>query len=404
MNINGKEIKRSHIIAASLVIMGIVLAIIFFMVFRGDADGDGDNSDSFFGVLTAIIEQQPTSPELLQGGVIIGEGEEQEEEEMVLFRVSEDPVIGAALAPDGKRVRYFKHASGHLFETEFTGKNETRISNITIPAILNVQWTPSKTYAVISYYADGEIRRLYSHYSGTSTISSSFLPTDIQEITTSQTDDMIAYTVLSGGETVLFTARPNNTSIKNILTLSVPDFELSWPATNLIALKTKSSAYAPSFLYTLNPASKRMTQLFSEKTGLDALWSPGGDNLSYMETNQKGKITSFRVVSLADNTVTELPIVTLPEKCAWATSAQTRTLYCGIPESIPKNANLPDDWWQGETSFNDALWRVNIDTGERQQLLSPRQLDAINLFLSEDESFLFFTNKKDGLLWSLRLK
>ena len=403
MRINGTEISRSHIVIGSLLILGIILVVGLFFMFWGDADNDGKNSDSFFGVLVNLIEEQPSSGDPLRGGMIIGENGAGEEEGVTLFRISEDPVVGATLASDGKHVRYFKRASGNLFETDFTGKNEIRVSNVTIPAILKVNWTSSKTYAIISYYADGEIRRLYSQYSGTSTVSSAFLPNNIQEITASRADDMIAYTVLTNGKTALFTARPNNTNIKNVYSPPAPDFELSWPTASIIALKQKSSAYAPGFLFTLNPSSKLLTRILAKREGLDVLWSPHGSHMLFMETTNEGTQIHLGVATLKDTTVVTLPIITLPEKCTWAPASDS-ILYCAIPETIPRGANLPDEWWQGSISFNDGLWHINVTTGERQQLLPTQQLDAINLFLSKDESFVFFTNKKDGTLWSLRLK
>ena len=401
MNIGNKEISNSYSIAAIIIVFVLVVALL--VLFWGDADKDGENSDSFFGILVNLIEDEPSDNDPLRGGVIIGEDSTGEETEMTLYKISADPVVGASLSADSSHVRYFKQTGGNLFETEFTGKNETRISNITIPAILDVKWTPSKTYAIISYYADGELRRLYSRYTGTSTVSSAFLPADIQEITTSLVDDMITYIVLVNGEMVLFTARPDNTNIKKVLTLPAPDFELSWPAANTIALKQKSSAYAPSFLFTLNPSSKILTRVLAEKTGLDVLWSPINTDFLYMETEKAGTRVFLHVSSLKDGTQIDLPFATLTEKCAWA-PASSKTLFCAIPESLPRGANLPDEWWQGVVSFSDSLWRINTATGEREQLLPTRQLDAINLFLSKDESFLFFTNKKDGSLWGLRLK
>lgn len=401
MDINEKKFSRFRIIIGSLIILGIIIAIALVIMFWGDADKDGENSDSFFGILVNLIEEQPSGNDQLRGGVIIGENA-PEEEKMVLYQISKEPVVGATLSPDGTHVRYFKQTSGHLFETEFTGANEIRISNVTIPAILDVDWTGSKTYAVINYYTDGETRRLYSHYNGTTTVSSAFLPNNIQEITTSQVDDMIAYTVFERDNTILFTARPNNTSIKNIATLPVPDFELSWPAAGTIALKQKSSAYAPSFLFTLNPSSKLLTRILAEKEGLDVLWSPNGNRMLFMETTNEGTQTLLSVTTLIDNNIIALPFVTLPEKCVWA-PASNNILYCAVPETIPRGTNLPDEWWQGTISFDDILWYINIDTGERRQILPPHQLDAVHLFLSKDESFIFFTNKKDGTLWSLRL-
>lgn len=402
MNINGKEISRSYIIIGSLVILGIIIAIALVIMFWGDADKDGKNSDSFFGILVNLIEERPSDGDSLRGGVIIDENN-AEEEEITLYQISGEPVVGATLSSDGTRIRFFKQTSGNLFETDFTGKNELRISNITIPAILDVKWVPSKTYAIISYYMDGEIGRIYEHYSSTSTVSSAFLPKDIYEITTSMVDDMIAYMVITKGEAILFTAKPNNTSIKNIYTLPVPDFEISWPTANTIALKQKSSAYAPSFLFTLNPSSKLLTRVLTEKEGLDVLWAPNGSRMLFMETTNEGTRVSLNTTNLKDNTISPLPFITLPEKCVWAPTSNN-ILYCAIPETIPRGTNLPDEWWQGVISFNDGLWRINMETGEREQLLSARQLDAVNLFLTKDESFLFFTNKKDGTLWSLRLK
>ena len=402
MDTNKTQTPHSRIIIGSLVMLGIIIAIVLAIMFWGDADGNGENSDSFFGILFND-EKAPTSGDPLQGGIIIGEDDMGEKEKMTLYQISAEPVVGAALSPDGSRVRYFKHTSGHLYENEFAGTKEIRISNITIPAILEVKWTRSKAYAIISYYADGEIRRLYSHYSGTSTVSSAFLPSDIQNITTSLADDMIAYMVLANGEPILFVARPDNTNIRKIFTLPAPDFELSWPAANTIALKQKSSAYASSFLFTLNPSSKLLTRVLAQKEGLDVLWSPDGSRFLSLETRKEGTQIILGVVSLKNNNVIALPFATLPEKCAWAPS-EKNTLFCAIPESIPRGANLPDEWWQGAVSFSDALWRINIETGEQTQLLPAYQLDAINLFLSKDESFLFFTNKKDGSLWSLRMK
>ena len=402
MDTNKTQTPHSRIIIGSLVMLGIIIAIVLAIMFWGDADGNGENSDSFFGILFND-EKAPTSGDPLQGGIIIGEDDMGEKEKMTLYQISAEPVVGAALSPDGSRVRYFKHTSGHLYENEFAGTKEIRISNITIPAILEVKWTRSKAYAIISYYADGEIRRLYSHYSGTSTVSSAFLPSDIQNITTSLADDMIAYTILTNGEQILFVARPDNTTIRKILAIPAPDFELSWPAANTIALKQKSSAYASSFLFTLNPSSKLLTRVLAQKEGLDVLWSPDGSRFLSLETRKEGTQIILGVVSLKNNNVIALPFATLPEKCAWAPS-EKNTLFCAIPESIPRGANLPDEWWQGAVSFSDALWRINIETGEQTQLLPAYQLDAINLFLSKDESFLFFTNKKDGSLWSLRMK
>ncbi len=401
MTIGNKKIPNYYIyITIGVVIAGV--AAILFLVLRGSevTPSPPEAGRGFFGFLFGE-DASPQTPSSLQENGAAQNGAEQKK---YLFRISDEPVAGATVAPDGTHVRYFKKSTGHLFENKFTGHEEKRVSNITIPAVQNAQWTPSKEYAIISFYDEGEIRRLYSRYSGTSTVTSAFLPKDIKEIAVSQTADRIAYTISSGGETSLFTAQPDNTGIKNIFSTPISDFEITWPAANLLGLKTKSSAYAPSFLYTINASGGAFTRLFAEKQGFDVLWAPDGKTLLAMETTNEGTSVSLQVISLADNAAITLPFVTLPEKCAWAPTSEQRVLYCGVPQSVPRGANLPDAWWQGSVSFEDTLWRIAVDTGERQQLLPAHQLDAVNLFVAENEEFLFFTNKKDGLLWSIHLK
>ena len=207
------------------------------------------------------------------------------------------------------------------------------------------------------------------------------------------------------GKTALLTARPDNTAVKNIYTTPVADFEIAWPTTNTISLKTKSSAYASSFFYILNPATGALTRILAEKEGLDILWSPGGTHALVMETAQEGTRVSLYVLTMKDSKLTTLPFITLPEKCVWSAVQKPLTLYCVVPKSIPAGTNLPDEWWQGTTSFNDSLERIIIDDGiQKQQLLPAHEFDGFNLFLAKDDAFLFFTNKKDGILWGLRLK
>ena len=80
---------------------------------------------------------------------------------------------------------------------------------------------------------------------------------------------------------------------------------------------------------------------------------------------------------------------------------------------MPKfiNAGLyPDIWYQGEVSFSDQFWKIDIQTGNATLLLDPltvpggEEIDGIKLALDKDEDYLFFVNKKDSFLWKLELK
>ena len=70
----------------------------------------------------------------------------------------------------------------------------------------------------------------------------------------------------------------------------------------------------------------------------------------------------------------------------------------------------PDSWYQGEISFFDQLWRIDVKTGNTSMLADPgntigaEEIDGIKLALDEGENYLFFVNKKNSILWELELK
>ena len=102
-----------------------------------------------------------------------------------------------------------------------------------------------------------------------------------------------------------------------------------------------------------------------------------------------------------------LGIKTLPEKCVWNKTGDT--LYCAVPKFIG-SGEYPDSWYQGEVSFNDQLWKIDIKTLNATLLLDPvmitegEEIDGIKLAIDESENYLFFVNKKDSFLWKLDLK
>ena len=71
---------------------------------------------------------------------------------------------------------------------------------------------------------------------------------------------------------------------------------------------------------------------------------------------------------------------------------------------------------QGKVQFSDNLWKTDFDTGrisivyqfdiETNIFLGQESvgIDIINPFLDELEEYIFFTNKQDGSLWSLKLE
>ena len=101
-----------------------------------------------------------------------------------------------------------------------------------------------------------------------------------------------------------------------------------------------------------------------------------------------------------------LQLATLPEKCVW--SANAVRVFCSAFAVTSRN-QIPDDWYQGSVALQDTFWTINTDTSELVYLADPQKeighsFDVISPFLGRDEDHLFFVDKNDFTLWSMRLQ
>ncbi|MBI2052674.1 MAG: hypothetical protein HYT34_00290, partial [Candidatus Ryanbacteria bacterium] len=193
----------------------------------------------------------------------------------------------------------------------------------------------------------------------------------------------------------LRTSNPDETSIKTVATVQIPDFEIYWIKKDLLALKSKTSSEAPSLLQTMSLAGVSNI-ISSEKKGFDVIWH--GDGTEYLSSEDGVKL---EVHDEKNSTVKELSLKTLPEKCAFSIKDRN-VLFCAVPRSLGQET-LPDAWWQGRVNFADSLWKINLGSGESSLLLGGGGFDITHLFTSPHEDYIFFINKNDSTLWSLRI-
>ena len=395
------NIKFLFLIALILV---IIAGVIVFFAFRGSPQNTGasggvvgggtlpgtngvSSGNNTNGILTS-----PSPP------VILTEDEKQK-----LIQLSKDPVVGPTINKTGDRVLYFKQGTGNLFETTLDGNGgETRLSNIIIKNIADSRWTPSKTYAAIDSIDSSAINNFWLHITGTSTIQTGSYGSAFLSSVFSPVEDKLAYLAKTGSRYTISISNPDGRSAKNIFSTEIPDFELSWPSKTTLALKTKSSAMAPSLFQILPVGGGSASVISSEEKSFDVLWAPDGVHYLASRSIPGSSDIKLEIKSLnVKDSVIGLTFKTLPEKCVFS-KKEKLVLYCGIPRSLGREA-LPDAWWKKRTEFQDELWRVNLETGETKQLLNGGGFDMTHLFTSQNENYIFFVDKKDSTLWSFRL-
>ena len=407
--------KRYLIIIGVIVGLVIIGLIVFWVYFAKPAPAtqpafpDGGT----FPAAGGKTPGQATTPGAAPTPTIISPGPLKP-----LTQLTQKPISGATFVektnPDKTKietVRYFEKATGHIYDVELPKGNPVRISNTTIPNIFEVYWSPNGDQAVIRYTEENEtgvqdVVRNFSVISIATTTAATttrgiFLLSSIKTLASSPKENSIFYLTPFEDTNVGVTATFEDKKQKQILSAPFGDWLASWPSASIIAFLSKPSAAVNGFLYKLDPTTGSFNRVLDNIQGLTALWSPDGGSILYGEETLQGLKTSL--FDVKGKKAALFSLTTLPEKCAWS-KLKKGILYCAVPSSVPAGA-YPDDWYQGLVSFSDRIWRIDIINGSTEILSNETNdgLDLINLFLSKNEDYLFFQNKKDGTLWNLQV-
>jgi hypothetical protein len=108
------------------------------------------------------------------------------------------------------------------------------------------------------------------------------------------------------------------------------------------------------------------------------------------------------VYNFATGKLSPIPAIFEPSKCVFAPTNST-TVYCGY-EMGTFSSEYPTDWYRGDTSFADNLWKLDLKNHSANQMIVPlqavgREIDVTNLNIGNDGKMLYFINKNDNTLW-----
>jgi hypothetical protein len=234
------------------------------------------------------------------------------------------------------------------------------------------------------------------------TVSGTLLPDNTKDISVSPDASSMFYLFNSGNDMLGTTFNLTTSKKMQIFDSPFTEWISQWPDSKMITLTTKPSSSVPGYMYTMDQNGKNFINVLSNINGLTTLTSPSGKLILYGDGS-----LNLSVYNTATNTSILLGIKTLPEKCVWGGTSDV--IYCAVPKSIP-SGQYPDTWYQGEVSFSDQIWSVNIATGNTTMLVDPltvnggEDIDGIKLALDPSANYLFFVNKKDSYLWEFNLK
>lgn len=292
-------------------------------------------------------------------------------------------------------VRYIERASGNMYAYNTLNKSLTRITNQTIPGIVEASWVTDASRAFIRYLSpNGNFVETYAL--GETESLGYFLEQNLSQAIVSKSNRLLTVLPSTTGS-VATVANADGTNVRTLFSSELSHLKVLPAGDDFIAY-TKASAGAEGYVFLVDGATGSFTRLIGPLRGLSALPSNSGETL--LVSYRSGNAIRTEFLDVETRATIPLPTNTLSEKCVW--SPDDARVFCAVPKTLA--GTIPDDWYQGAVSFSDRLWSVDVEGRVATQLFDPETvakvaIDAVGLAVDPNTNVLVFSNKKDGSLW-----
>lgn len=170
----------------------------------------------------------------------------------------------------------------------------------------------------------------------------------------------------------------------------------SRPPHSLIITEKPSAVYAGR-VWELDLEKLTIYLLHAADFGLTTKWVRGSSYVLKFASPDR-----FSILNQSLQEVVPVFFTTLPDKCGVAED----TIYCFVPQELPANITLPDDYFRGKFYSIDDLFEIRAQSGAAQKILSSNggavpALDGENPYYLN--GVLYFMNRYDKQLYSLTL-
>lgn len=380
--------KRTYFFIAGGVIICILVGFWVYSFLYGSPTNDGSiftNLGIFGQNNTEEIYTPPVTDELPTVDVNTEK----------LRQLTTKPVIGTRIIDKASTtiMRYVEAGTGHVFDIDLVSGQEVRVSQISVPAAEKAAVSPNGSYVAIRSGLGNEGLVTLINLSDITNPSSTNLPNQMRTFAFGYNNELL-FTETSLGQTEGKGYLPGTATTRRLFTAPFVAHEMAWSessTTNHI-IYTKPAASMIGYAYEVSASG--LKRFPYSGFGMTITQSGG--------TRFVGRIMDggYRAVVInGAGQTSESPAALIPEKCTG--NSGRNELYCASPFELTER-NFPDVWYKGQFVSNDNIWEINGGTATLLAFPSRtvgRNLDIIDLRLSQNGQMLYFMNRIDNTLW-----
>ena len=327
----------------------------------------------------------------------------EEELNLKINVISQEKIFAPSLGEDNKTIKYYLEGNGRVSSSAFDGDDPQAITENDLPGLSDIIWSPDRK-KVIGIFSSITPKKYFYDYQ---TKKSVLLNQSIKSIAWAPSSGKIVYhyETADGQYNNISVSNPDGSNWRAVFQTRLTDLIVAWPAADKIYIFDKPSGLTKSSLFAIDPDSGNFAKILSELYGFSVVWSPDGQKMIYQTTDQNGKDLKLYVAYTDGSQQKELPLKTLAEKCVWSLDSQT--IFCAVPQQISEFAVWPDDYSLARVSVSDDFYILNTSSLVKTKIAgsdTSQSFDAQNLILAPLGDYLFFVNRKNGLLYNIKLE
>ncbi|MEP7162930.1 MAG: hypothetical protein ABI747_04180 [Candidatus Moraniibacteriota bacterium] len=319
-----------------------------------------------------------------------------------LMPVMSEEVVGAVLS--GERIFFYSKRDAAFKSANLEGREVTTLFSDLPGTPTRVLWSPKRDRALALVQNDSGSRWYSVSLEGKTATP---LKPELSRLAWTNLGDGILYqyTDPGSGKGSLDMAAPDGSNWKKLADLGEgSSFITPVPQSSLISFWKHPNGLEKNRLETITLTGDGKKALFADRFGTDFLWSKDGNRLLVGSVTEKGKFEpSLGVANGNGGEYRDLLVPTLVSKTVWGKDHQT--IFYALPNPFPREAVLPNDYYGKPIYTKDTFWKMDVTTGKKARLIPLDELkegvDATDLFLSSDESTLFFTDRVSSRLYRI---